>query len=105
MAFVLLLVCNSISSASAHSTPIKATVLDEGGLILFNVETSGRYGESISSIMPQIGDGSIIQSNDKGIGVNLIWILTSVIVMIMTPVALMTYREEILTMIIKSNNQ
>lgn len=63
--------------------------------ILFNVETGGGYGESISSMMPQISDENILQSNDKWLGTNFIWVLTSVIVMIMIPVALMTYKEEI----------
>jgi len=103
--FVLLLVFSSISSVSAHPSPVKATIVGEDGLILYNVETSGKYGESISNITPPINDENTLQLNDTSSDVNFIWVLTGVIAMIMTPVVLITYKEEIPTVAIKSNNQ
>lgn len=90
-----LLLIGSLNLAYAHPDSLGFTVQNQDGEILVQQKLNSPEKESTESI-------EIF--SDKWFYYNFIWILTGILVLIITVSAVVTYREE-LTLILKSNNQ
>lgn len=90
--FVMLILSNSTLIVYAHPDPVRVTVQNQNGVILYTNELGTIVNDKSEPVE---------LFTAKWVYNNFIMILTSVIIAIMIPVSLVTYKEDIQSLIFK----